>query len=442
VEVQDRDLYARILGLVDPWQVRDVHLDVKGEEVRVIVAPKITATFACPECGKACPGYDARRREWRHLDTCQFKTILVADVPRVNCQEHGVRQVNVPWAEPGSGFTALMEAVVINWLLSLASIKTVAKQLRLSWDEVDGIMGRAVARGLLRRKRVAVRRIGVDETSFQRRHEYVTIVTDLDNRRVLHVADGRKRESLDAFFRELDADQLAAIEAVAMDMCGAFIASVSEHVPDAERKIGFDKFHVAMHLGDAVNRVRRDEHKALLAKGDDSLKGSRFLWTTNPDNMDAAATGALNALHEMNLKTSKAWGLQGDRHVHLALRPKVSRQSRMDGMDRQSHALVPRTRQEGRAHGARSSLGHRQRHGAADHQRCQASPSTPRSNASSALPAASAIAIASGTPFCSISEASTSIPPVLHLPTRKPDAPCACRSANPRCICRAVPCGA
>lgn len=310
MEVQDRDLYARILGLVDPWQVRDVHLDVKGEEVRVIVAPKITATFACPECGKACPGYDARRREWRHLDTCQFKTILVADVPRVNCQEHGVRQVNVPWAEPGSGFTALMEAVVINWLLSLASIKTVAKQLRLSWDEVDGIMGRAVARGLLRRKRVAVRRIGVDETSFQRRHEYVTIVTDLDNRRVLHVADGRKRESLDAFFRELDADQLAAIEAVAMDMCGAFIASVSEHVPDAERKIGFDKFHVAMHLGDAVNRVRRDEHKALLAKGDDSLKGSRFLWTTNPDNMDAAATGALNALHEMNLKTSKAWAFK------------------------------------------------------------------------------------------------------------------------------------
>lgn len=308
--MQDRDLYARILGLVEPWQVRDVQLDVKGEEVRVTVAPKLLATLACPECSKPCPGYDTRQRSWRHLDTCQFKTILVADVPRVNCQEHGIKQVNVPWAEPGSGFTALMEAVVISWLLSLASIKTVAKQLRLSWDEVDGIMGRAVARGLLRRKRVTVRKIGVDETSFQRRHEYVTIVTDLDGSRVLHVADGRKRESLDAFFRSLDPDQIAAIEAVAMDMCGAFIASVMEHVPDAERKIGFDKFHVASHLGDAVNRVRRDEHKTLLAKGDDSLKGSRFLWLSNPDNMDAAATGALNALHEMNLKTGKAWAFK------------------------------------------------------------------------------------------------------------------------------------
>lgn len=308
--MQDRDLYARILGLVHPWQVRDVQLDVKGEEVRVTVAPKMHATLACPECNKPCPGYDTRQRSWRHLDTCQFKTILVADVPRVNCQEHGIKQVKVPWAEPGSGFTALMEAVVISWLLSLASIKTVAEQLRLSWDDVDGIMGRAVDRGLLRRKRVSVRRIGVDETSFQRRHEYVTIVTDLDGSRVLHVADGRKRESLDEFFRSLDPDQIAAIEAVAMDMCGAFIASVSEHVPDAERKIGFDKFHVASHLGDAVNRVRRDEHKALLADGDDSLKGSRFLWLSNPDNLDAAATGALNALHEMNLKTGKAWAFK------------------------------------------------------------------------------------------------------------------------------------
>lgn len=308
--MQDRDLYARILGLVEPWQVSDVQLDVKGEEVRVRVAAKTTATFTCPECGKPCPGYDTRERSWRHLDTCQFKTILVANVPRVNCQEHGVRQVNVPWAEPGSGFTALMEAIVINWLLSLASIKTVAGQLRLSWDEVDGIMGRAVARGLLRRKRVEVCKLGVDETSFQRRHEYVTIVTDLDASRVLHVADDRKRASLDAFFRSLAPEQLAAIEVVAMDMWGPFIASALEHVPEAESKIAFDKFHVASHLGDAVDRVRREEHRALLAEGDDSLKGSRYVWLTNPDNMKPEAVGALNALHQMNLKTSRAWQLK------------------------------------------------------------------------------------------------------------------------------------
>ena len=308
--MQDRDLYARILGLGDPWEVRDVKLDLKGGEVRVTVAPKFNATFACPECGKECPGYDTRPRTWRHLDTCQFKTILVADVARVNCAEHGVKQIHVPWAEPGSGFTALMEAVVIDWLRSLASIKTVADQLRLSWDEVDGIMCRAVGRGLLRRKRVKVSHLGVDETAFQRRHEYVTIVTDLKETRVVHVGDDRKRETLDAYFRSLTPAQLAAIEAIAMDMWGPFISSAWEHVPDAVRKIAFDKFHVAKHLGEAVDRVRRQEHRALLEDGDDSLKGSKYLWLTNPDNLDAARTGALNALHQMNLKTSRAWALK------------------------------------------------------------------------------------------------------------------------------------
>lgn len=308
--MQDRDLYARILGLADPWQVTDVKLDMKGNEVRVTVGAKLGASFACPECGKTCPGYDARQRSWRHLDTCQFKTILVAEVPRVNCTDHGVKQVCVPWAEAGSGFTALMEAVVIDWLRSLASIKAVAKQLRLSWDQVDGIMARAVARGLLRRKRVKVSRLGVDETSFQRRHEYVTIVTDLDESVVLHVADDRKRESLDAFLRSLTPSQLAAIEVVAMDMWGPYISSASEHVPDAERKIAFDKYHVASHLGTAVDRVRRAEHKALLELGDNSLTKSRYVWLTNPDNLDPAGAAALEVLHRMNLKTSRAWALK------------------------------------------------------------------------------------------------------------------------------------
>jgi transposase len=308
--VQDRDLYARILGLVDPWEVRDVKLDLKAGEVRVTVKAKLHASLVCPECGKSCPGYDSRERSWRHLDTCQFKTILVADVARIECSEHGVKQVRVPWAEPGSGFTALMEAVVIDWLRSLASIKAVAKQLRLSWDEVDGIMARAVDRGLARRKRVRVRRIGVDETSFQRRHEYVTIVTDIDGGRVLHVADDRKRESLESYFRSLTPAQIAAIEAVAMDMWGAFIRVVRDYVPDADRKIAFDKFHVAQHLGEGVDSVRRTEHRELIAKGDESLKGSRFLWLTNPDNFRPDQAYSIEAFHRINLRTGRAWSLK------------------------------------------------------------------------------------------------------------------------------------
>ena len=104
----------------------------------------------CPECGQAASRYDSRSRHWRHLDTCRYETILVAEVPRIDCPEHGVRQVRVPWGEPGSRFTALFEALVIDWLHE-ASITGVARQFGLSWEAVAGILERAVRRGLARR---------------------------------------------------------------------------------------------------------------------------------------------------------------------------------------------------------------------------------------------------------------------------------------------------
>lgn len=308
--MQDRELYARILGLSDPWRVVDVQLDMSCGEVVVRVEPKSSSSLACPSCGQASGRYDSRERRWRHLDTCQYKTILVADIPRIQCSEHGVLQVHLPWAEPGSRFTALFEAVVIDWLRSLATIKAVAEQLRLTWDEVDGIMARAVERGLRRRKDEPVRHLGIDETSFQKRHEYVTVIADVARSRVLHVGDGRGRDVVDAFFEGRSQNDLATIESVAMDMWKPYIASTRDHVPDADRKIAFDKFHVAKHLGDAVDQVRRQEHRQLSAIGDDTLKGSRFVWLMNPENLSAATSNALDVLRKLSLKTARAWSFK------------------------------------------------------------------------------------------------------------------------------------
>ena len=125
-------------------------------------------------------------------------------------------QVSVPWAEGGSRFTALFESPVIDWL-NEASFAAVARRLGLSWDEVDGIMSRAVARGRSRREEGIPTRIGLDETSFQKRHEYVTVVTDLDGSRVVAVLDGRTRESVDAYFSANPESTRASVEAVALD---------------------------------------------------------------------------------------------------------------------------------------------------------------------------------------------------------------------------------
>ncbi len=184
--MRDRELCSRLLGLSDPWRVDDVQLGTKTVEVSISHSG---GTLECPNCSTNCPGYDSRERRWRHLDTMQYQTILVAAVPRVECPDHGVHQVGVPWAEPGSRFTAMFEWLAIDWLLA-ANLSAVAKLLSLSWDEVDGIQSRAVKRGLARRELVPTEHLGVDETSFQKRHEYVTGIADASRGTVLHVADG------------------------------------------------------------------------------------------------------------------------------------------------------------------------------------------------------------------------------------------------------------
>lgn len=308
--MKDRELYSKILGLASPWKVMDVDLNVEKGEVVVKAAAKPSTVHKCPKCGKKCGRYDSRRRRWRHLDTCQLQTILEAEVPRVQCPEHGVHLVDVPWAERGSKFTALFEAVVIHWLQA-ASIAAVAEQLELGWSQVNGIMARAVARGLARREAASYESIGVDETSFQKRHEYVTVVTDLEEGNVVHVADNRRTESLACFFEGLTPAQREAIEVVAMDMHQPYISATRKHLDDADRKIAFDKFHVAKSLGDAVNKVRREENKDLLAVGDRCLVGTRYLWLTNPDNMkDEIWNRAFKRLRCTLLRTARAWALK------------------------------------------------------------------------------------------------------------------------------------
>ncbi len=304
--MHDRELYRQILGIQAPWEVSEVEVDLPGTGVTVHIRHS-GSDLACPQCGTGCSGYDTRERKWRHLDTCQYKTWLVAQVPRVRCPEHGVHQLPVPWAESNSRLTALFEALVIDWL-KIGTISEVAERLDLSWSVVSGIQERAVARGLARRAQEFPDAIGIDETAFQRRHQYVTVISSGD--RVLHVADDRKRATLDAWYAAQPAEALAGLRTVAMDMWAPFIDSTLAHVPGAEHKIAFDKFHVAKHLGDAVDQVRRVEHKALLAEGDSVLIKSRYLWLQHPDNMTDKSWGRLKALKSANLKTARAWAIK------------------------------------------------------------------------------------------------------------------------------------
>lgn len=307
--IDSRTLYATLLGLKAPWAITDVELQQPPGEVHIRVALPAGTLWVCPECSSAAPIHDHQERRWRHLDTCQFPTIVHARVPRLNCPTHGIKQLPVAWAEAGSRFTAMFEALAIDWLKH-ASIKAVAEQLRISWAEADGILQRAVKRGLKRRTLEAPRHAGVDETSFQKRHEYVTVVSDLERSIVVHVADDRGRAALDGFWTSLREEQRAQVEAVAMDMWEPYIQSTREHLPGAAEKIVFDKFHVAQHLGDAVDRVRKQELRAGLAEGDPILKGTKYRWLENPQGRSWSAARAFNLLRELAPRVGRAWALR------------------------------------------------------------------------------------------------------------------------------------
>lgn len=307
--MEDRELYQTILGLQTPWTVSRVELREAEHAVHVWAEARPGTGFSCPDCGASAPVYDHAERRWRHLDTCQFTTILCARVPRVTCPTHGVTTVRVPWAEPGSRFTLLFERLAIAWLKE-ATPTAVARRLGLTWDEARGIQERAVRRGLARRTPAPVARLGIDEKSFLKRHQYVSVVVDLDRACVLHVADDRKAESLVPYFSALSAEERDGIAAIAMDMWEPYRKTVREQVPGADAKIVFDKFHVLQHVSAAVDQVRKQEHKALAASGDATLKGTKYAWLRNPATFSRTAWREFAALRESTLQSARAWALK------------------------------------------------------------------------------------------------------------------------------------
>jgi len=300
--------YARLLGLGDDWDVTDVDLDLSSQRVEIRLKHVAGAACCCPECGEQRPLKDhAPEREWRHLDTMQFETILVARTPRTNCPKCGVLNIDLPWADPHGRFTLMFQAFAIRVLQASASVEQGRQLLGLSWRSAHDLMRVAVRRGLEDRDMDNIAHVGIDEKSFGKGQDYVSVLVDLDEHRVLEVAEGRTQESAETLWNTLSDEQKENVEAVAMDMWSAFISSASEHVPEAE--IVHDRFHISKHLNEAVDKVRRAEHKALKQEGDERLTGSRFLWLTNEENLSEEKAAAFDELKNAKLKTSRAWAI-------------------------------------------------------------------------------------------------------------------------------------
>lgn len=238
----------------------------------------------------------------------QFETVLVARIPRVNCPEHGVKTIEVPWAGKNSRFTLMFEAFAIRVLQAAETISSGAGLLRLDWHSAHQIMERAVERGLQRRQMETVRLVGIDEKSFGRGQDYVSLMSDLEQSRVLDVVAGRTAEACQELWTRLGSEQSRKVEAVTIDMWEPYLSTTVQAAPQAQ--IVHDKFHVAKHLGEAVDRVRRAEQRQLHAQGSDLLTGSKYVWLKNPENWHQADQLKFDALRSCGCKVARAWQLK------------------------------------------------------------------------------------------------------------------------------------
>ena len=305
-------LYKDIIGVKAPWMITAVTKDEQSRKIKVRIEHDPNELIACPVCARYTKLYDHRIRVLRYLDTCQYETFLEVHVPRVQCKKDGVKQIQIPFAEKHSRFTSRFERAIIAWLQESA-ISAVAGNFNLSWDEADGIMQRAVKRGLLRKEQQQVRNIGIDETSYQKGHEYVTVILDKDRGSVIDVLDGRKAETLETWLKTQKTSDLSGLESISIDMWDPYIKAVKEAIPEAAEKIVFDRFHVSKHFNEALDKVRRREHNEFIKhSGESPLSKSRFQWLINSNRTDnrTGKRRAFMSLSKLNLETARAWRIK------------------------------------------------------------------------------------------------------------------------------------
>jgi len=288
----------RILLAIQQLVVRRFYFEAQGLVVEV--APR-GRSIRCGECGsRARRVKDRRARRWRHLDLAGMMVHLKYTIRRVHCDSCGtVKTEAVPWAGPGAAFTHAFEERAA-YLAQQSSRTAVSELIRVSWRAVGSIIRRVVDRDMeVKGDRLdGLRHIGIDELSYRRHHEYVTVVVDHERGAVVWSSKGKNAETLRAFFEELGPERAAAIESVTIDMSQAYISVVKDVVPHA--RLVFDRFHVQRLVQDALDETRRDEVRAASEQDKHALKDTRYTLLKNPWNLGAGQRKTLEELEHAN----------------------------------------------------------------------------------------------------------------------------------------------
>jgi transposase len=308
--MDEKQVFKSLLGLTRPWFVSEVEIAAEKQRVDVWIEHEKGILFACPVCGNHCSVYDhAPERVLRHLNAFEHETFLHFRLPRVSCKEHGVSLILSDFGENNSGMTYSFESHLID-MAQECSIEGVGRLFNVSWTSGWNVVERAVARGRNRKPFRLPERIGVDEKSIAKGQKYESLVYDLDGGTVEYVCDDRKQESLESYYKMFTPEELATVRVITMDMWDPFIAATRAHVPHAEKKIVFDRFHAMRYAVNAVDEVRKQEHSTLRKSGDDTLKGTKYLWLWSEENLPEYRQEEFEELRNKDLKVCRAWAIK------------------------------------------------------------------------------------------------------------------------------------
>jgi transposase len=313
--MQPEELFGLALAIDHPWQVGSVVFSKELNRLDINIDFKRGATFPCPVCGDLVPVHDTTEKTWRHMNFFQYETYLKARIPRVKCPKDGcgVKLVTVPWARSGSGFTLLFEALAMA-LAREMPIKIEAAHL----GEHDTRIWRIVDHYV--KDFSEVTRLGIDETSAKRGQDYIALFHDMDEKRLLFATEGKDHATVKAFTKDFK-DHNGCPENIisaCIDMSKAFIKGIKEELPNAE--ITFDPFHLIQLMNKALGEVRAEEARLF----PEVLKGSRYAFLKNPENLTEKQDETLVKLCHYQLKTGRAY------LIKLALQDIYFAPSRLD----------------------------------------------------------------------------------------------------------------
>jgi transposase len=297
------NLFTKLLQLEQGWIVKSVETDLSEQEICIEISC-ILDHFLDDETGEICKFYDrAPVRSWRHLDTMQYKTFIKCQLPRIINSNGKVKTVQPNWASGYERHTYLFEHAVIDLLKASKNQTKTSKLMRCGFNVVNRIMHLSVKRGMDRRNysELTFDYLSIDEKSFKKGHQYITVLSHPASGCVLDVEENRTKEACKKLLaKSLTTEQLNKVSAISMDMWKAFIQTAQEILPNAS--IVHDRFHLIKYLNEAIDKVRRRE-----VKQHQDLKNSRYALLKNPENLTERQRIHFEAIADANYEVSKAW---------------------------------------------------------------------------------------------------------------------------------------